>query len=504
MLSFIRPLLSIFCFLTITPFPIPRAPTLITCVHTDDHHESITLVLPEVKKGKTKIPEKEFHGLAPEECKEHLQSFHSEISQQIGEEEITVEEVKITFVSNYVPTMALLDLPGHPMTPSVQMNKTTKEILKKYLRDYNIVDLVLFLSATCDTPGEGFVGALKKIDRDVNGDGACVLLEDPIVVVTKFDEVSWNPENLCQYHARKQRNNPLLTLPNNLLFLRFSQIEDPKWENRVVEGNPEKKKDGPLWKIQEIISGEYPSTKGIKGQIFGLHNKDTTLMDSSDVKTRDQIAIEANMIKAWVDAKHVTHETAAKLGLRAFTQKIDEYILPHLQAFTKKSFDDAVALKQTIVGDEAKLGTPPGSIDNDALKAKAEKFVSDSLKPTVDEVETKIMAMWTHEMEMLTNINDGNKPGLSEGLDLARNLFISNYFLGEVESIIADMVSAPFADDKNGDLQIARFEGLREYYVEASRSEVAEHNKDFKVCLGEMFNHFEQLAWMAPGESFTS
>ena len=147
------------------------------------------------------IFQEEFQGLAPEECKERLQSFHSKISQQIGEDEITVEEIQIKFVSNYVPTMALLDLPGHPMTPSVQMNKTTKKILEKYLREYNIVDLILFLSATCDTPGLGFVGALKKIDRDVNSVDACVLLEDPIVVVTKFDEVSWNPENLCQYHA---------------------------------------------------------------------------------------------------------------------------------------------------------------------------------------------------------------------------------------------------------------------------------------------------------------
>ena len=178
---------------------------MITCVNSHVPEEQISLVLPEVKKGRKIIHAKQsMTDLTDKECQKKINDFQNIICEEKGEEEIISDEVQLFITSNYVPTMILLDLPGLPLSLNGRVNKLSNDILRRYLNGekYNLVHPLLCSSAMCDTPVPDFVATMKKM---AEGN----ILRDPIFVVTKIDRV--------KYHDSSRISNAFLSYTHSVL-----------------------------------------------------------------------------------------------------------------------------------------------------------------------------------------------------------------------------------------------------------------------------------------------
>ena len=250
------------------------------------------------------------------------------------------------------------------------------------------------------------------------------------------------------------------------------------------------KKESPCWKLEELLKPK----PGVA--VVGLKNRDTTLSTQEGVKIWEQVEVERSWIEERLENGHITPDTASKLGLQALAHQMDNIHVKHLQDFIKKSKNEAVALEQKIGEEIGQLGCDPAEIALDNLKKYVKLKLQESLPLAKKEMEDKRKDLFKKEIDITKNCADGKDPSTEKCIGIARDLFLGGQFGLEAEFIMATIINKAFDEDSTGEMQIARFEGLRKHYVEVSESLAAEYFRSFSKRVSSLLNLFEDLVWI--------
>ena len=258
------------------------------------------------------------------------------------------------------------------------------------------------------------------------------------------------------------------------------QSDDPDWEDYFNQENPDDRKKSPYWRLSEKLNGKYESV--------GLYNKNTANKKQKDVSIYGQTVQEADWIKEKVQQGHITPTDEKKLGMRSLLNILDKCSLNQFGFFIDGFLSEALLLKRKLKMDLRKLGKDPLNINPKDMETAIKKGLEDNLQVAAEAAEAKIKNFWRSKAD--------EKGGIvtPEGCRAVASEFLGEEFQNEIEILMACKVRHVFASDDTGDMQLSRFDCLRDDYVNQTQKIVAEKFANFSELASRELEFFGFLS----------